>query len=177
MGVLGDDGRIYQVLYNTNDPNISVTLLSQLNARIIKLLRFMQRRQYGASKRVQLITKRLLRRYNPDTLVEHIPHFLELNTAYTSGPGDQIGMCLRHGGNGLYHDIDLITFVAIHELAHVALNERGHSFRFWCIFKHLLGEASAANVLAAHNYEKDPQKYCNMDITYNPLYDEELPKI
>jgi len=68
-------------------------------------------------------------------------------------------------------DINTLTFVAIHELAHIMTLSEGHKQIFWQNFKFLLENAKDANIYKPVDYKKKPQDYCGMSITDNPYYD------
>jgi hypothetical protein len=68
-------------------------------------------------------------------------------------------------------DINTLTFVAIHELAHIMTKSEGHKQIFWQNFKFLLEEAKEAKIYKPVDYKNNPQPYCGMNITDNPLYD------
>jgi hypothetical protein len=68
-------------------------------------------------------------------------------------------------------DENTLTFVAIHELSHVATQSIGHKSEFWANFKFLLEEAKEAGIYSPKDYKSSPQEYCGMKITDNPYYD------
>ena len=68
-------------------------------------------------------------------------------------------------------DINTLTFVAIHELAHITTKSIGHKSEFWENFKFLLEEAKSAGIHQPEDYKKKPKEYCGMKITDNPYYD------
>jgi WLM domain. len=83
-----------------------------------------------------------------------------------------LAFCLdteKRGGQLI--DMNTLTFVAIHELAHVASKSTGHTEEFWNNFKFLLEEADSINVYKPEDYKKNSKRYCGMNITDNPLYD------
>ena len=51
----------------------------------------------------------------------------EKNTSYTINKGEKIVICLRSKFLNEIHDINTIMYVVIHELAHVACPEFGHT--------------------------------------------------
>jgi hypothetical protein len=148
---------------------------------------------------------RLLSRYNPDNLAENSPMDPQGDTAYTIDKGSVLAICLRTKSqsdlkeevscegalkNGTkdcapliravahsIHNIDILTFVTFHELAHIAIEEHDHPKRFWQAFKFILQEARLAGILLGTNYTKVPERYCGMDVDYNPLYDKALRAI
>jgi len=68
-------------------------------------------------------------------------------------------------------DENTLTFVAIHELAHVMTESVGHKTEFWQNFKFLLKNAVNIKLYTPIDYKKKNQKYCGMTITDNPYYD------
>ena len=68
-------------------------------------------------------------------------------------------------------DLNTLTYVAIHELAHIATESVGHTPEFWKNFKFLLNIAKEINIYEPINYKKNPKQYCGMDITDNPYFD------
>jgi predicted metal-dependent hydrolase len=62
-------------------------------------------------------------------------------TSYSINKGEEISFCLRSKKTKQLHDINLIMYVAIHELSHIACPVIGHGPIFKMIFKKLLEEA------------------------------------
>ena len=75
----------------------------------------------------------------------------------------------KNGGKLI--DLNTLTFVAIHELSHIASKSIGHNEEFWNNFKFLLEEAEIIGVYKPEDYKEDPKNYCGMKITDNPYYD------
>lgn len=70
----------------------------------------------------------------------------------------RIHLCLTDK-NGKYYDINMLTYVTLHELAHVTCDEIGHTEKFHKIFNEILAKATKHQVY-------DPKKaitkdYCN----------------
>ena len=65
-------------------------------------------------------------------------------------------------------DLDTLTFVAIHELAHIMTVSIGHKAEFWGNMKFLLQNAKEAKIHEPKDYKKDPEEYCGMTISDNP---------
>ena len=76
----------------------------------------------------------------------------------------------KKNGNNLI-DENTLTFVAIHELAHIATKSVGHKQEFWDNFKFLLTNAREAGLYKPEDYKRKPREYCGMKITDNPYYD------
>jgi hypothetical protein len=116
------------------------------------------------------ITKKLREGFNPNKIVETLPNS-EL-TAYSENKGEKLAFCLEtEKGNNKLIDVNTLTFVAIHELAHIGSEQIGHSDEFWKNFKFLLQRAVEIKVYDPIDYKNKPKRYCSMDIHDNPLYD------
>ena len=115
--------------------------------------------------------KRLVKGYNPKEIYETLP--TSEFTAYSQNKGEKIAFCLdsEQKNDGKLIDMNTLTFVAIHELSHVACESVGHTNEFWSDFKFLLGEAKLITIYAPVDYKKKPSKYCGMTINDNPYYD------
>ena len=114
--------------------------------------------------------KRLKAGFNPKKIVEILP--TSKYTAYSENKGEKLAFCTtkEKGGNNLI-DENTLTFVALHELSHIATKSIGHTSEFWNNFKFILKEAVPMGVYKAVNYKKKPTKYCSMKITDNPYFD------
>ena len=113
---------------------------------------------------------RLVQKFNPTKISETLP--TSEYTAYSENKGEKLAFCLNKEKSGTQLiDINTLTFVAIHELAHIMTESEGHKQEFWQNFKFLLEQAKAANIYNPVDYKKNPEPYCGMDITDNPYYD------
>lgn len=181
----GFDGSLYRVQKLYEDRGSAADLIAALNQRGIELMRVL-RREYARNPQAppaqQQIARNLLDRYNPDALVENAPTDPSGDTSYTVSKGATLALCLRErdpaqsGSPTHYdlHDLDLLTFVYFHELAHVGIDEMNHPPAFWSAFKFLL---TVATTVGFHppNYALHPVPYCGMEVNYNPLYDPHVP--
>jgi len=115
--------------------------------------------------------KRLVDGFRPNKIMETLP--TSSYTAYSENKGEKIAFCLntQKENNETLIDIDTLSFVAIHELAHVMTLSIGHKQEFWDNFKFLLENAKEAGIHTPRNYKDEPAEYCGMKITDNPYYD------
>ena len=114
--------------------------------------------------------KRLVTKFKPNKIVEILPS--SEHTAYSENKGEKLAFCLtetKQGGKLV--DINTLTFVALHELAHIMTLSVGHTDEYWKNFKFLLAEGSKIDLYDPIDYKEKPQNYCGMEITDNPLYD------
>jgi len=113
--------------------------------------------------------KRLVKGYNPQKIYETLP--TSKYTAYSQNKGEKMAFCLdTEKKDGQLIDMNTLTFVALHELAHVATLSVGHTDEFWSNFKFLLQQAKKIGVYDPVDYKKEPQRYCGMTIDDNPYY-------
>ncbi len=88
-------------------------------------------------------------------------------TSYTVNKGKEIALCLRSRKTSQLHDINLIMYVVIHELAHVACPEIDHTPLFKKIFVFFLTISIQVGIYQKSNYHQQPAEYCGMTISEN----------
>lgn len=140
-------------------------LLAQVTERCKKLVVYCAKK-YPDNEDVQ----RLVQKFNPTKISETLP--TSEFTAYSENKGEKLAFCLnKKKEEDELIDVNTLTFVAIHELAHIMTKSEGHKQIFWQNFKFLLENAKDAGLYHPVDYKKKPQEYCGMDITDNPYYD------
>lgn len=145
--------------------NLAANRLAEVNIKMEKLVQHMDKK---FPKRANV--KRLVKGYNPEKIYETLP--TSEYTAYSQNKGEKIAFCLdTERENGKLIDNNTLTFVAIHELSHVASISTGHNDEFWNNFKFLLQEAVEIEIYDPEDYKKKPRRYCGINITDNPYYD------
>tara|TARA_B100000902_G_scaffold389513_1_gene436797 strand:+ start:9363 stop:9959 length:597 start_codon:yes stop_codon:yes gene_type:complete len=125
--------------------------------------------EYGDKKNV----KRLIDGFNPKKIYEILP--TSEYTAYSENKGEKIAFCVeteKENGKGNLVDLNTLTYVALHELAHVMTESIGHTKEFWDNYKFLLEVAASINIYNPIDYKKKPVRYCGMNITDNPYFDK-----
>jgi len=90
-------------------------------------------------------------------------------TSYSINKGEEIIFCLRSKKDNKLHDINLIMFVCIHELSHVACPEIGHGDLFKKIFVYFLKEANKQQIYKIVDYSKNSEEYCGMILNETPV--------
>ena len=89
------------------------------------------------------------------------------HTSYTVNKGEEMVLCIRQTNNSLVPMND-ITFVALHEMAHICTSSRDHTPEFWTNFSFLLQEAVKLQLWEYIDYDKRPVDYCGIMITDTP---------
>jgi hypothetical protein len=144
---------------------LAADLLSKVTQNLKDLVAYCAKK-YPDDEKVH----RMVQKFNPTKISETLP--TSEYTAYSENKGEKLAFCLNKEKNGTkLIDINTLTFVAIHELAHIMTISEGHKQEFWQNFKFLLEQAKAANIYNPVDYKKNPEPYCGMDITDNPYYD------
>ena len=153
------DNRDYNVQIK-DDAQEAADLIAQVRQKLITLVNHMYK-TYPSNPKVIKLKKN----FNPDVLKEGIddPKY----TTYTVNKGEEIVLCLRTEGKLV--DINVLTFVCIHELSHIGNETIGHDEPFWEFFKELLLEAINIGVYIKYDYRAQNVKYCGMTITDSPL--------
>ena len=161
------DRKYYKVKDAPNQEEAS-NIIAILNARVIEMMRHLK------SLPPSPMINNLLKRFNPDVVVEHIPRYWNRDTSYTIMKGKSLHMCIRDA-SGEFHDINTLTFVMLHEISHIASDALNHPDSFWYAFRFILNEAVKIGIYDPIDYRSAPIRYCkNIDIDYSPLYDETL---
>ena len=158
------DGKRYCVR-ERKDLKEAANLLASVVERTTKLVNYMEK-TYPTDEAVE----RLVEGYNPHNISETIPTS-EL-TAYSENKGEKLAFCLNKTKNSTrLIDINTLTFVSIHELAHIMSETIGHKQEFWKNFKRLLENAEIIDIYHPVDYNKKPQGYCGMTISDSPYFD------
>jgi hypothetical protein len=86
-------------------------------------------------------------------------------TSYSVNKGEEIIFCLRsRSKKNELHDINLVMYVVLHEMAHVACPEYGHGDLFKKIFAFLTERAVELNLYTKIDFYKNPTEYCGLII-------------
>ncbi len=83
-------------------------------------------------------------------------------TSYSVNKGEELSFCLKSKKDGNVHELNLMMYVAIHEMAHIACPEIGHGDLFKKIFKKLIEEAIIIGIYNKTNFSENPVEYCGM---------------
>jgi len=161
------DGKIYKVR-DLPDKQDAANLMARVRIKIAKLCDHLENKY-----RDKLQVKQLIRNFRaePARFIESTPD--SSHTSYTVNKGEAMHLCLRQrdGGPEKLVDDNVMTFVAIHELAHTLTRTVDHGPDFWNNFGWILREAEAIDVYQHQNFAAQPVSYCGVRITDSPKYD------
>lgn len=152
------DKRRYLVLKLPNKQE-AADRLAKLNANFQHLIRHMMAK-YPDNADV----KRLYENYSPDSLSEGSPD--SSYTSYSVNKGEKLVLCLRQKDEmKSFVDLNVVTYVSVHETAHIACNEVGHTKKFWELFKFILTEAIELGIYKKVDFAKQNEKYCGIVVS------------
>lgn len=159
------DNREYLV-QNLSDKEDATNMLSIIYHRIFVLKDYLQQNKQKYPK-YQKYIEQFCSKIDNIVLHENPPD--GKYTSYTVNKGEEIALCLRSKKNKKLHDLNLIMYVVLHELAHVACPEIDHTDLFKKIFIFFLKKATEINIYQVVDYEYDPHEYCGLTINENLL--------
>jgi predicted metal-dependent hydrolase len=158
-------GKEYLV-QNTENKTTSADLLAKLESNMYKLRNYLVENKNLEKYKSNLKYIDLLEK-NLNTDRTHIYEGTDEvgYTSYSVNKGEEIVFCLKSKETKEFHDINLILYVAIHEMAHIGCPEVGHTQLFKEIFAFFITEAIELNIYKYENYATNPVEYCGMTLS------------
>lgn len=83
-------------------------------------------------------------------------------TSYSVNKGEEVVFCLKSKKSGDLHNINLLMYVAIHEMAHIGCHEIGHTDLFKKIFEFYTKQSIKLGLYSYEDYDNNPVEYCGM---------------
>lgn len=154
------DNTKYQV-QDHKDKRKAANLLAQIRANIFKLANHLSK-NIEKFKENEPYIKQLTSRIYDTKMSEGFGE--EGYTSYTINKGDEIVFCLRNE-NGDLHNINLLMYVVLHEISHVACPEQGHTDLFKKIFAFIVETAISIDVYTKIDFYNNPVRYCGLTIS------------
>jgi hypothetical protein len=144
-----------------DDANEAADLIATIKNKLNTLLEHLEKTYGNGDNRVAMLKEN----YKPDRLSEGVdtPGY----TSYSVNKGEQIVLCLRNKDKLM--DINTMTFVALHEFAHLATESIGHTEEFWENFKWILEESINIGIYTRQDFKNKNVDYCGIKITSSPL--------
>lgn len=147
------------------DKKLSANLLAKINMNMNKLNTYLfeNKKKYPKyEKYIEQLNEKLKKTKIQESTDNGI------YTSYSVNKGEQIIFCLRSriGDNkNKLHDLNLLMYVVIHEMGHVACPEFGHTELFKDIFAFLATEAVKLGIYKKIDFRENNQEYCGLTIT------------
>jgi len=161
------DGQKY-IVRNLPDKQDAADRLARTRAKLLRLMKVLK--QTHAEKP---FVAQLIRNFDadPSRFSESTPD--ASYTSYSVNKGEKVYMCLRQRNEREeLVDENIITFVALHEMAHIGTVDVGHTPLFWNNFAWVLKEAEAIQIYEFTDFRAHPVEYCGIRITDQPTYDK-----
>ena len=161
------DGNTYQVR-DMPDKQEAADLLARVRQRMQKLYNYLI-----ATYPEKLQVKQLKQNFKPEPsrISESTPD--AEHTSYSVNKGESVHLCLRQrqGNNESLVKENVMTFVALHEMAHMITTTIGHGPDFWNNFGWLLKISEEQGIYTYEDFAAHPVSYCGVKITDSPKYD------
>lgn len=155
------DNKKYLV-QNHSDKQQAADNLALIRRNLVKLVQELKKKNKG-----NVDIERMVNNFNPDNISESTKD--NKYTSYSVNKGEKIVFCLRSRDerNNLV-ELNIMMFVALHELAHTMTKSIGHTEEFWNNFRVLLKNARKLGIYERVDYDKKPVDYCGTKITNDP---------
>lgn len=161
------DDRVYIKAYDNNtyyvrdlpDKQAAANLLAKIRENLVNLVNKLENKNNKYSNYIKKLSKEL-----KDCEISENTG----NSPYTSfsvNKGEKIIFCLRSRKTKQIYDINLLMYVALHEISHIACPEYGHTNLFKEIFRYICKEAIDLNLYQKIDFNSSPEEYCGMMIT------------
>jgi len=156
------------IVRNLPDKQEAADRLARVRGKLLRLMRDLK--QADGKKP---FVEQMIRNFDadPSRFSESTP---DANyTSYSVNKGEKVYMCLRQRNEREeLVDENIITFVALHEMAHIGTVDIGHTPLFWNNFGWLLKRAEDMQIYKYTDFAAHPVEYCGIRITDQPTYDK-----
>jgi predicted metal-dependent hydrolase len=148
---------------NLHNKDEAANILAKLRMKLEKICEVMKKK-YPTDESVT----RMNERFNADNITESGKS--NQYTSYSVNKGEKIVFCIRQKDeHESLVDENTLSFVSIHELAHIMTKSVGHTPEFWDNFKRLLKEAIEHKLYEKEDYNANPREYCGIKVSDSPL--------
>jgi len=153
---------------NLPDKLEAANRLAEVRSRVLRLMK-----HFKQSNTDNQIARDILKNFDadPTRFSESTPD--SSYTSYTLNKGEKIHVCLRQkNATQDLVDVNVLTFVTLHEIGHIGTREIGHTPLFWNNFAWILKQAEELGIYEFQNFAEQPVPYCGISITDQPKYKE-----
>lgn len=159
------DGQQYLVR-NLPDKQDAADRLARVRERLLRLRKYLEQ-----THKAKPFVVNMLKNFDcgPQRFSESTPD--AQYTSYSVNKGEKIHMCLRQrDASERLVDENVLTFVAVHEMAHTGTESIGHTPEFWNNFAWLIKQAEHIKIYEFTDFAAHPVEYCGVHITDSPTY-------
>ena len=129
--------------------------LAKIRLNLVKLCDYLKE-----ERKDDEAVRRLIRNFRPYSISESSPK--SIYTSYSVNKGQEIVFCLRSKETNKIHDMNLLMYVALHELAHVMSKTTGHGEEFRRNFSFLIDNAVKLGLYKDTDFSINPLEYCGI---------------
>lgn len=151
------NNKVY-IVRNMHDSQHAADILANIELNYIKLIDYLKTNNQDQKKYVD----RLINKISRLNISEKPEYYY--GTSYSLEKGKSIVFCIRDINDKL-HDMNVIMYVALHELSHIACPEYGHDELFREIFYFITKSAIEIGLYHPINFSISPVNYCGLTIT------------
>ncbi|AYV81263.1 MAG: hypothetical protein Harvfovirus23_15 [Harvfovirus sp.] len=163
--VKSDINNEYYLVRDLQDKQLAANLLATIKTNMLNLTNYLFSHKDSKD----------FLQYRPyiEQLHERIKHVIimessedSIYTSYSVNKGEEIIFCLRSRAiKDQLHKLNLLMYVVLHEMSHVACPEYGHTPLFKQIFAFITKNAITLGIYHKINFETQPEEYCGLTIT------------
>lgn len=154
------DNNLYLVRDLPDKQEVADTLAT-IRSNIKKLIIYMST---NAPSQYKQYVDTLAKKFDSVVITENINDFLY--TSYSVNKGEQLVFCLRsRQKTDQRHDTNLLMYVVLHEISHIACPDYGHGDSFKSIFKYITQSAIDLHIYTPIDFKNNNTEYCGMAIT------------
>jgi hypothetical protein len=147
-----------------SDKQRASNMLARISNNIIKLTKHLNDNKEGDYIKYKVYIEQLVDKIEGVVIRES-----EKNSQYTSysvNKGEQLVFCVRSKDRKNHiHDLNLLMYVVLHEMAHVACPEYGHTPLFKYIFAFFTEVGIKMRMYNKISFEENPMEYCGLTIS------------
>ena len=150
-----------------DDATQAAALLSNLKRRMIKVTEHLYKNKDAMYIENKDYIDNLYKKVKKGVVISE--NSSETNyTSYSVNKGEELVFCLRSrkkDRNNEFHDLNLLTYVLLHEMAHIACPEYGHTPLYNNIFGFITTVAIQIGEYNKIDFYQNNTEYCGMTIT------------
>lgn len=155
------DNREYLVM-NLDDKQQASNMLGKIVKNVETLILYLNNNKQSNpkyTKNIEILTQKMQNAYIAEGANDGI------YTSYSVNKGEQLIFCIRsRKTKNKIHDLNLMMYVVLHEMAHVASPTWGHDSEFKHIFAFLAQTAIQLKLYEKIDFQNNPVEYCGLTI-------------
>jgi hypothetical protein len=153
----------YYLVRDLPDKQEVADTMALIKVKVRKLIDYMLEK---SPKEYKSYIENLNRKLDSVIISENVYDFYY--TSYSVNKGEQLVFCMRSrktNENNKKHDVNLMMYVVLHEISHIACPEYGHTQIFKDLFKYITQSAIDMGLYTPIDFKHVPTEYCGMMIT------------